>query len=111
MRRMDGGTRGRNFIKWAYENGYDENAPKGKCTIERKDINGNYCPENCCFITQAEQMNNTTRNIWIEYNGERKTVAQWSRETGIKSATISGRLAHGWSAEKILTEPVRKRAK
>lgn len=37
-----------NFAKWAYSTGYDENAEHGECTIERKDVNGNYCPENCC---------------------------------------------------------------
>ena len=48
------------FEKWAKENGYDENAPKGNCTIDRIDNDKGYCPENCRFITIAEQNKNKT---------------------------------------------------
>lgn len=41
------------FIDWAYKNGYQSNL-----TIERKDVNGNYEPSNCTWITQAEQLKN-----------------------------------------------------
>lgn len=43
------------FRKWALENGYDENAPHGKCTIDRIDNNGNYEPNNCRFVSMAVQ--------------------------------------------------------
>jgi hypothetical protein len=50
------------FRQWAYANGYDENAPKGKCTIDRIDVNGNYEPSNCRWVSMAEQNKNTRRS-------------------------------------------------
>lgn len=43
------------FRRWALENGYDENAPHGKCTIDRINNNGNYEPNNCRFVSMKEQ--------------------------------------------------------
>lgn len=41
------------FRNWALSNGYKENL-----TIERKDVDGNYEPSNCCWITKSEQSKN-----------------------------------------------------
>ena len=52
------------FEEWALSNGYDENAPRGKYTIDRIDCDGDYSPSNCRFITIQEQQQNkrsTTR--------------------------------------------------
>ena len=46
------------FEKWALANGYDENAKRGKCTIDRIDNNGDYCPENCRFVDAHTQRMN-----------------------------------------------------
>ena len=46
------------FCDWALANGYDPKAPKGKCTIDRIDINGNYCPENCRIVDMNIQARN-----------------------------------------------------
>lgn len=45
------------FRKWALDNGYQPHL-----TIERNDVNGNYCPENCTWITQAQQAKNKRRS-------------------------------------------------
>jgi len=62
------------FKEWALDNGYSENL-----TIDRIDNNGNYCPENCRWITLLEQANNTRANKHISLNGETHTISEWSR--------------------------------
>lgn len=76
------------FKDWAYANGYDETAPYGECTLDRIDVNGNYCPENCRFITLTEQSRNktTTRNITID--GKTHCIAEWAEILGITPSTI-----------------------
>lgn len=49
------------FRDWAMKNGYDENAPFGKCTLDRIDVNGNYEPSNCRFVDLKVQANNRRR--------------------------------------------------
>ncbi len=50
------------FQKWAYENGYDENAKTHVCTIDRINNDGNYGPNNCRWVDMKTQCNNTQRN-------------------------------------------------
>lgn len=93
-----------NFKRWSLENGFDESL-----TIDRIDNNGNYCPENCRWINQKEQMRNTRVNHLLTYNGETKTMVEWSEITGIKYHTLKQRInKYGYSVERALTEPVTK---
>lgn len=55
------------FKKWAYANGYDETAERGKCTIDRIDVNGNYEPSNCRFVDMRVQRANQRRNSHANY--------------------------------------------
>ena len=92
------------------KNGYDPKAPRGKCTIERIDVNGNYCPENCKVITIQEQAFNRTDNHWITYQGVTKTLTEWAHKYGKTFGQINHRLERGWDIERALKEPI-KRAK
>ena len=63
------------FRDWAVANGYEE-----KLTIERRDVNGDYCPENCTWIPKSEQARNRRNSHFITYRGETKTLSEWCRE-------------------------------
>lgn len=95
------------FCDWAMTNGYNENAKTGECTIDRIDVDGNYCPENCRWITRAEQANNKRNNHFLELNGERHTVKEWSEITGINSGSILSRIKYGWTTQRVLQEPIK----
>ena len=90
------------FQKWALANGYSD-----KLTIDRIDVNGDYCPENCRWATWKEQANNKRNNRFLEFNGRRQTVAQWAEEIGIDWTTLLDRLSRH-SIEEALSMPPKK---
>ena len=86
------------FHEWALLNGYKDNL-----TLDRIDVNQDYCPENCRWITAEEQHSNTRKTII--YKGERKTIKQCCRELGLNYNTVMSRInRYGWTIEKALIQ-------
>lgn len=91
------------FYEWAMRSGYNENL-----TIERIDVNGDYCPDNCTWITKERQSLNKTNSYLITYNGETKCLSEWARQFGISRGAILNRIKRGWNIEKALTKKIDK---
>lgn len=95
------------FREWAYANGYSVEDSFHNCTIDRIDVDGNYCPSNCRIVSRKVQNDNTTRTSYITYNGETHTLKEWSEITGILCHTLWGRINQsGWDEIDAITTPV-----
>ena len=76
-----------NFANWALKNGYSD-----ELTLERKDIDKDYCPKNCSWIPFALQQRNTSRSHFITINGETKCMTEWAEIYNIDRDVIKDRI-------------------
>lgn len=92
-----------NFYKWAYSNGYNDNL-----TIERIDINGNYEPSNCTWITMKDQAKNRTSNKWVCIDNVKYSPQELEKIYKIPVKTIYARIARGDKGHAVV-RPLGKR--
>ena len=89
------------FLKWAESSGYSDNL-----TIDRIDVNGNYTPENCRWVTKYEQCLNKRNTFVVTFNGETKSLAFFCKQLGLNYSFIHKRInKYKWTVEKALTTP------
>lgn len=79
--------------------------PSPRHTIDRMNNQKGYQPGNCRWATQKQQLNNTRRTIYVEWQGKRITLSDASELSGVDRATIAWRVNRGWPMEKIMTTP------
>lgn len=79
-----------NFYDWAISHGYDE-----KLSIDRIDVNGNYCPENCRWTNSSVQNRNRTDRKRYIYDGQELLLSEISEKTGIRVGTLWQRIQRG----------------
>lgn len=76
-------------------------------SLDRIDVNGDYCPENCRWATQSEQSNNTRANRRFTAFGEEGTFTELFRSfapDGLKKKTAERRFYEaGWPIELAIT--------
>jgi hypothetical protein len=76
-----------------FENFYADmgERPEGM-TLDRVDVNRQYNKSNCRWASRTTQMNNTTRNRWLTYEGTTMTMSEWAKVTGISYTVLRARL-------------------
>lgn len=96
------------FFEWAMSSGYDPNAKRMGCTLDRVDPAGVYSPENCRWTNMAQQQQNKRTNFLISYKGKEQCLSAWCLELDIKESAIRSRLSKGWTVERAFETPIRK---
>lgn len=61
----------------------DMGHPKSNESIDRINVNGNYCLENCRWTDQETQSNNKRPTVYYEYEGLKLSETQWARKLGL----------------------------
>ena len=89
------------FYEWAITFGY-----KPGLSIDRIDVNGNYCPENCRWVDDIEQANNRRCTIFYEFDGEKMTLRQISEKYNLPAESIRKRLRTGMSIEDAVASTI-----
>jgi hypothetical protein len=78
-------------------------------TIDRIDNSAGYSKANCRWASPSEQAVNKSSIVLYEWNGQRRSVADWARQSGIQRLTLRHRLKNGWPIERALTEKPKKK--
>lgn len=94
------------FKSWAMSSGYNDNL-----TIDRIDVDGDYCQENCRWIPFSDQRENTRQTRKITINRETKTIKSWCRQYGISYDMVMMRIHRGMDDVSALLTPKRKENK
>ena len=98
--------------QWQGDGGFERfladmgSRPSSDYTLDRRDNDGNYEPENCKWSTRKEQARNRRTSRIIEHEGCKATVAEWSEIKGWPPHVIDNRLRRGWTiADALTTNP------
>ncbi len=89
------------FVDWSLSNGFEEDL-----TLDRINVNGDYCPENCRWVSWDVQANNKRSSVYVNVRGEKLTLAQVAQKYGLRKGTVWWRHHHGWEDEDLI-KPLR----
>jgi hypothetical protein len=76
------------------------------CTIERKNVNGDYTPDNCIWASVDIQARNRRNNVRLQLDGKDMIAVDWAAEKGIPVNVIYHRKRLGWSDADVLNIPI-----
>lgn len=90
------------FSAWAVASGYANNL-----TIDRINADGNYCPDNCRWLTLESNSARAVAPRVITINGETKRLCEWIKDPRCtaKESVIHVRLTRGWDEMRAIFTP------
>ena len=87
------------FIDWSLKHGYKEGLQ-----IDRINNKNGYNPKNCRWVTPKQNANNRKNTIFLEFQGVKRPIQDWSEIIKTNPHTLYTRYRRGWSIERILTK-------
>lgn len=88
-----------NFFKWSMANGYSD-----VLSIDRIEVNGNYEPSNCRWVTMGEQMSNRRCSLNYNYKGSLYPLSEICKMEDLKYGLVYSRIKKGMSLEDAIKD-------
>lgn len=80
------------------------------CSLDRIDVNGDYCPENCRWADRKTQQYNRRKILKVVYMGEETPLTELARKKGLSVKVLYNRIMkYHWSINKAVSAPIRPR--
>lgn len=92
------------FYDWSMANGYDENAKRVECTLDRIDVNGNYEPSNCRWVDMKKQSRNRRNTIYVDCFGKKIPLSEACENHGLNYSKMKARIRRGKTFEESIVD-------
>lgn len=91
------------FSTWAKEHGYADSL-----TIDRRENDGPYSPQNCQWVSRREQARNRSNTLHQQVDGRQIPLSELAESHNISYTTLYSRIHHyGWTIDRALRTPIR----
>lgn len=100
--------------RWSGADGFfnfieDMGIPPRGLSLERKDPNKNYTPENCCWVPIAKQARNKQYHARVEWEGKTWLLIELAEHVGLPYKEVHRRIRRGWTVARAISQPLRTR--